>query len=341
MNRQNFIKTVGVGTMSLPLFKIGQQQSQDSLKKLKPTALRPGDTIGIVAPAGIVYNEEDFDRMQEVMESFGLKVRFGEFVRERFGYFAGNDLRRALDVNRFFADPDIDAILAARGGWGCSRILPHLDFDVIRENPKIYCGFSDNTTLHLAFLNHCGLVSFHGPNGTSDWTDFTKRSFRELLIEGEKSVFRSKSNVQRITPGSAEGPLIGGNLTILTTSLATDYQPCMRGAILFAEDVEESVYRVDRMLTHLKLAGVLDQISGFIFGKCLNCDFNGRQGFDLEEVIRHHIQPLGIPAVMGADISHGPDNFTVPLGIKARLYADEGVFEMLENAVSFSENATR
>ncbi|MEX2345263.1 MAG: LD-carboxypeptidase [Balneolaceae bacterium] len=339
MKRGAFLKTLGLGTASLPFVKPATARPvQNQHPLVKPRRLKEGDTIALTAPAGIVYGDDEFDKMQEALESFGLNVRFGEFVRRRYGYFSGTDHQRALDLNRFFADSSVDAIMAVRGGWGGSRILPHLDFDLIARNPKIYCGFSDNTTLHLAFLKQCRMVSYHGPNGNSDWTGLTKESFRNVLMEGKKASFHSNSYVETITPGTAEGPLIGGNLTILTTSLGTGYQPDVSGAVLFVEDVGEPVYKVDRMLTHLKSSGMLDQINGFIFGRCTNCENgSGDNRFTMMEIFQHHIKPLGIPAIYGADIGHEEDNFTLPIGIPARLDAGEGTFRLLESGVDLGD----
>jgi muramoyltetrapeptide carboxypeptidase len=330
MKRDQFLKTISLGAASLPFFN-GKKRPYSEL--IKPKRLKPGDTIGITAPAGIIFNPDDYGRMKMELESMGLNVVFGEYVKERYGYFSGTDQQRARDLNRFFENPDIDGIIAIRGGWGCARILPYLDFDMIARNPKVYCGFSDNTTLHMAFMSYCGFTSFHGPNGASEWTDLTKESFKSVIMRGEKSEYISNSKVTTLFPGVAEGNLMGGNLTILTTSLGTDYQPDTTGSILFVEDIGEPPYKIDRMLTHLKHAGMLDEIKGFIFGKCTNCVATGSNNFKLIEVLMQHLRPLNIPAMMGVDISHDPDNFTVPIGIKARMDAEKGTFKLLEKAV--------
>ncbi len=331
MKRKDFLKTAGFGMAGLSFINGSSNKDYDSLAK--PARLKEGDRVALTAPAGIVYDNTEFDRMKEVLESFGFEVVFGEHVRKRFGYLAGTDRQRAEDLNRFFSDPDIDGIVAVRGGWGCARILPYLDFEMIKENPKVYCGFSDNTTLHMAFLHRSNLISFHGPNGTSDWTDLTKNSFRSVLIEGEKSEFHSESDVQLIFPGIIEGRLIGGNLSILTTTLGTDIQPDTEGAILFVEDIGEPVYKIDRMLVHLKQAGMLENLNGFIFGRCTNCPDPSEFHFTLKQILQQHIRPLGIPAVMGMDISHDPDNFTIPQGVRARFDADNKYLKLLEAAV--------
>ena len=333
MKRSDFLAKTSLGAASL--LGSGRLMSGEigSKKLIKPKRLQPGDTVAFSAPAGILYERSDFDRMESVMDGFGLKVRFGEYVRERYGYFSGTDLQRAMDLNRFFVDATIDAIVAVRGGWGSSRTLPHLNFSSIQMHPKILCGFSDITTLHLAILKECGLVTFHGPNGASEWSDLTKDSFKRVLMDGEKAEFVSSGRVKTLIPGVAEGPLMGGNLTILTTSLGTHYQPNTKGSILFMEDIGEPVYKIDRMLAHLKGAGLLDGIHGFVFGDCTDCPRPRSDHFTLEEILRQHIEPLEVPAIMGVSISHGDDNFTIPVGVRARLDSGKGVVTLLESGV--------
>lgn len=338
MKRSDFLKQSGLAAASAFLLKSNPLREIEEVEKpVRPSALKPGDTIGLTAPAGIVYEEKVFEKMEEVLDGFGLKVKFGDHVRRRHAYFSGTDLQRADDLNRMFADESIDGIMAVRGGWGCARILPHLDFDMISQNRKVYCGFSDNTTLHLAFLKYANLVSFHGPNGNSDWTDLTKHSFKEVIIEGKPAEFRSKSRVQQVIEGEAEGRLIGGNLTILTTSLGTPYQPNFEDAILFVEDIGEPVYKVDRMMTHLKHAGALEQIKGFVFGRCTDCGHGNMPPFPMREMLREHLEPYQIPAIMNADIGHEPDNFTIPQGVHAKLDTGRGVLKLSEAAVVFGE----
>lgn len=335
MDRKEFLKQSGLLSAGVLTSRAGGLDNWGGGRKnlIKPRALKPGDTIALSAPAGILPDVSGFDRMKADLESFGFHVVFGEFVRRRHGYFAGNDHERALDLNRFFANPEIDGILAVRGGWGCSRILPYLDFDQIRRNPKVFCGFSDNTTLHLALLKNSGLVTFHGPNGSSEWNAFTKNSFKEVVMDGYKAVYHSRSVVRTISTGTAIGPLIGGNLTILTTSLGTPYEPDFSGAILYLEDIGEAPYKIDRMLTHLARAGSLKKIGGVIFGKCTDCGSPESRGFNLDQVLNQHILPLGIPAVSGVDIGHEADNLTIPVGVTAQLHADAGIFSLLEPGV--------
>lgn len=304
-----------------------------NLPLIKPKRLREGDTIGLIAPAGIVYQESEFRRMEKVLQELGLNVVFGKHVRRRYGYLSGTDEQRVEDLHNMFENSEVDAIMAVRGGWGCARLLPFINFDLIKQNPKIFCGFSDNTTLHLAFLHYAGLTSFHGPNGNSDWSDLTKESFQKTLFAAEKTEYKSREEISLIHPGKTTGRLIGGNLSIFTTSLGTPYQPDTKGAVLFLEDIGEAPYKVDRMLSHLTQAGVLKDINGFVFGKCTRCDEKGEYNFTLNNLFSKYINPLGIPAIYNADIGHEEDNFTLPQGAEVTLDADRGVLTLAESAV--------
>ncbi|MGI9175555.1 MAG: S66 peptidase family protein [Rhodothermales bacterium] len=313
---------------------------------LKPPRLQAGSTVGLVAPAGVVPDSFDVQLAQEAMAALDLKTKRGRHVMSRHGYFAGRDEDRAADLMAMFTDPDVDGIVALRGGWGAARLLEALDFDVIRQNPKVFVGFSDITTLLLTIYARTGLVTFHGPDGLSTWSRFTAEGFRRVLIGGEAvtmqnpardggRLIQKEDRVRTITPGMARGRLVGGNLTILTSLLGTPYLPSFDGHILFVEDIGEGIYRIDRMLTQLRLAGVLGQITGFVFGKCTRCNPDSDYGsFTLAEIIDEHIQPLGIPAWQGAMIGHIQDKLTVPLGVEAEIDAGAGIIRLLEPAVA-------
>lgn len=338
MDRKKFLKSAGALAAGGSLIRNRFEPVELISSPVFPKALKTGDKIAFVAPAGIIFEKDDFARMERVMELKGYRVTFGENVRKRWGYFSGTDRERAEDVNRMFADPDVNAILAVRGGWGCSRILEYIDFDAIKNNPKIYCGFSDNTALEMAIYKKTGLVTFHGPNGNSEWTEFTRRHFSSVLKDGEKTNMQipaaEKPDARTISSGKATGKLLGGNLTIIVSLLGTPYMPDLTGAILFTEDIGEQVYRIDRMLTQLKLAGVLDKISGFVFGQCYDCDEGSDPTFQLSEILDQHLKPLGIPAFSGTMISHLDNIFTVPQGTRAEMDADELTIRLLEPAVS-------
>jgi muramoyltetrapeptide carboxypeptidase len=331
MKRSAFLKTLGSAALPLTLTSTGLLSKKSPLSR--PKKLKPGGLIGLVAPAGIIYEETEFERMKSELQNFGLQTVFGDHVRNRHGYLAGTDANRASDLNRMFENPDIDGIMAVRGGWGCARILPYIDFQMISRNPKVYCGFSDNTTLHHAFMAYSNLQTFHGPNGNSEWTDLTKRSFESVVMNGDRTSYRSNSSVKTLVPGNATGRLIGGNLSILTTTLGTLYQADFKNAILFVEDIGEDTYKIDRMMSHLEQTGILSEISGFIFGKCTDCSAGTSPTFSLMEVLNHYLSRYEIPAIYNADIGHEPDNFTIPMGGMAELDAENGVVTLLEPAV--------
>lgn len=273
--------------------------------------------------------------MLNTLKELGYSLKLGDHVRDKYGYLAGKDEDRASDLMAMFQDDDVEAVLCIRGGWGCNRILPLLDYKVIQANPKPLIGFSDITSLHLAIQHKTGLVTFHGPVGKSEWNDFTLNSWDEVLLKGKKAMYsipEDETDTFVVNTGKAKGRLLGGNLSVLTAMIGSEYVPDFEGAILFLEDVGESVYRVDRMLTQLKLAGILDQINGFVFGKCTNCDV-GTNSLSMKEVFAHHIGLLDIPAFYGAMISHEDKNVTLPVGVEAEIDAENKSIRLLEPGV--------
>ena len=312
---------------------------------VKPRRLREGATVGLVSPASATWLTEEIDIIKETVTALGLKYKAGRHMMDRYGYLAGKDADRAADLNAMFADPSVDAILCVRGGWGCNRILQLLDYKLIAAHPKILLGYSDITSLLTAINAKTGLVTFHGPVGASTWNKYSLDSLRRILFNAEAITMENprvlgdnlavtKDRIQTITPGTASGRLLGGNLTVLTAMLGSDYLPNWSGAILFLEDVRENIYRIDRMLTQLKLAGVLDRVSGVVFGKCTKCEpGEGHGSLTLEEVLNDHLRPLKVPAWSGAMIGHIESKFTVPVGALARIDAERGTITMLEPAV--------
>jgi muramoyltetrapeptide carboxypeptidase len=282
------------------------------------------------------------------VKALGFKVKTGAHALDRHGYLAGQDADRASDINDFFADKEIQGICAVRGGWGAARTLPYLNFEAIAKNPKVLFGFSDITALHMAIPAKTGLVTFHAPVGVSGWTDISVNWFKRVLIDGEAVPYVNEPDfkgrlaavsyrTQTITPGKAEGRLVGGNLTVLAHLIGTPYLPDFAGKILFLEDVDEGIYRIDRMLTHLKLAGLLSKIKGFIWGQCSGCEPSSGVGYGsltIEEVLDDHIKPLGVPTYRGAMFGHVERQFTIPEGILAEMDADAGTFRLLESAVT-------
>jgi len=313
---------------------------------IKPPRLLPGDTIGLIDPASATFLRQDVQIVTETLEAMGFKVKKGAHLMDRYGYLAGRDRDRAADLNAFFADREVKAILAVRGGWGSARLLPHLDFDLIRRHPKVLVGYSDLTALLNAVHARSGLVTFHGPVGVSTWTPFSAEHARRVLVDGEALTMANpvqvkdtpvpvEDRVWTITPGTARGRLLGGNLTVLSALVGTPYLPDFEGAILFLEDVGEQIYRVDRMFTQLALAGILKQVRGVVFGRCTKCDpGEGYGSLTLEEVFDDHLQPLGVPAWHGAMIGHIDQQFTLPVGLEVEIDAARGTIRLLESAVT-------
>lgn len=334
--RKDFLRTTALASLAgMTVSGTACSTNSSIRKKVKPRALKEGDTLGLIAPASPIYEESVFDEMLVNLTDLGFELKLGKHVRNRNGYLAGTDAERLEDLMNMFKDPEVDGIMCIRGGWGCNRILTDIDYDVIRANPKVFCGFSDITSLHMAFYEKSDLYTFHGPVGKSVWNSFTTDAFKSIIWNGEQieyTIPESSEDHFVITEGKAEGILLGGNLSVLVSMIGSEYLPSFEGAILFLEDIGESVYRIDRMLTQLKLAGVLDQLSGFVFGKCTECSA-GNNSLTLEQVFDDHIKPLGIPAFYGAMISHEDDNITIPFGMNGAIDAASQTISIKDSAV--------
>jgi muramoyltetrapeptide carboxypeptidase len=313
----------------------------------KPMALKKGDTVGLVSTGFRVLNDLDAQFAIERLEALGFNVKVGDAILNQNGYFAGTDAERAKDLHTMFADKEVKAIFQLRGGFGSTRLLNLLDYDLIKKNPKVFMGMSDTTALLLAIHAKTGLVTFHGPNAGRPWPKFALKYMDSVLFKSELSTFinpinmgddliQTKDRIQTITPGMANGPLLGGNLVVLASMMGSDYLPKWDNAILFIEDIGEDPYKIDRALTQLKLAGVLDKISGFIFGKCNDCEPTNPGStygsFHLMQVLNDHIKPLNIPAYYGAMIGHDARIFTIPIGIAAQMDASTGTIVLQDSA---------
>lgn len=340
MDRRQFLGTAALAGL-LPLLR-GAPASAAAPGRLLPPALRPGDTVALVSPSSPVDDSLQLVLAREVLEALGFRVRPGAHYGDRRGHLAGGDEARAADINAAFADPEVRAVVCVRGGSGAARLLPLLDYGLIRAHPKVLLGYSDITALHCAIHARTGLVTFHGPNGSGSWNAFNADQFRRLFLDRELVHYRNeppqadelvprRNRTLPIRGGRARGPLVGGNLAVLSALAGSPYLPDFSGRILFLEDVAEAPYRVDRMLSTLKLAGVLDRIAGFIFGECTDCDpGDGHGSLTLEQILDDHVRPLGIPAYRGAMIGHIPRQFIVPVGGVAEMDADAGTFRLLE-----------
>ncbi|HBL30774.1 MAG TPA: LD-carboxypeptidase [Acidobacteria bacterium] len=321
--------------------------SSRRLRTVRPGRLRPGDTVGLVNPAGVTWEPVDVEIAVESLAALGYRTKRAPHLLARRGYFAGTDEERAADLQALFADPQVRAIHCLRGGWGCARLLPLLDWRLLAQNPKILLGYSDITALLLALHARTGLVTFHGPVGTSPWNPFNVGFLKRVLVDGEAVLFENlkeidedaltvvENRVQTIAPGTARGRLLGGNLTVLTALLGSAYLPDWHGCVLFLEDVEEAPYRIDRMLTQLRLAGVLEKARAVIWGTCSDCSpGRGYGSLTVTDVLDDHLRPLGVPAWQGAMIGHVEKQFTLPLGVEVEVDATAGTLRLLEPAVA-------
>jgi muramoyltetrapeptide carboxypeptidase len=265
----------------------------------------------------------------ERLRSHGFRVKPGRHLEKREGYLAGSDAERAEDFQAAFADPEVDAVLALRGGYGSCRILPLLDYAAIRAHPKTFIGYSDITALQLTLLKETGLVTFHGPDASDAFLPANAEYFQRLLLAAHAGPFtlfsragEKKEDVKTVVPGTMRGPLLGGNMTCLLRLIGTPYAPDFRGAILFLEDTGEKAYRIDGMFTHLRLSGVLGQIGGLILGRFDHADEAERPR--IEACLRREAERIGLPCVSGAPIGHMPEQIIVPQGAPAELDATAG-----------------
>jgi muramoyltetrapeptide carboxypeptidase len=314
---------------------------------LKPARLARGDIVGIVAPASAPPDPKAIDRSVQALEHFGFRPKLAPNVRKRWGFLAGSDRDRAGDLMRLFSDPKVRAIVCLRGGYGTARLLPLLDYQLIRANPKILVGYSDITSLHSALLVKAGLVSFHGPMLNSDFIkenmpEFTLQSFLRILTEpqpaGSISHGFDKKTMRVLCGGSASGELVGGNISIICASLGTPYQPLFKGKILFFEDLDEVPFRFDRMLTQLLNAGLLQQVAGVAIGINKNCkDPKASKAKEyrqtVEDVFKERLSTLGVPVISGLPFGHVRWNATLPIGVKVLLDGARGDLVITEPAV--------
>ncbi|MDO9110753.1 MAG: LD-carboxypeptidase, partial [Desulfatirhabdiaceae bacterium] len=290
----------------------------NTIDKRIPKRLKHGDCIGIVAPAS-PFEETDFYAGIAILENMGFRVSFPEGIFARAGYLAGSDWDRAAQLNAAFADGDVRAIVCARGGYGSMQILPYLNYEAICRHPKLVMGFSDITALLCSLYQRSGLVSCHGPVVTSlkNAGPRTLESVFNALTLNKLPEIRLE-NGRVLSPGKATGPVICGNLTTLCHLLGTPYEPKLNGHILILEDTGEKPYRIDRMLTQMKLAGVFNGLCGLGIGSFENCG----KAAELFEIIARIFDPFHIPILAGFNIGHGPDNIAVPFGLEALLDAD-------------------
>ncbi|HZT28715.1 MAG TPA: LD-carboxypeptidase [Bryobacteraceae bacterium] len=307
--------------------------------RIRPPVLRAGDTVGLITPSTFVSDPDSLLLARKTIEYFGLRLKMGANVGKRAGYLGGSVEERLQDLHQVFRDPEVRAVFAIRGGYGSEQLLDGIDYDLIRRNPKIFLGYSDITALHLAIRKKAGLVTFHGPVVLSQFTDYTQQCFRKALFTTEPlgrltnppeaNTLRPAHLLRTVRPGKARGPLVGGNLTLISTTMGTPFEIETHGCVVFLEDVGEEPYRIDRMLTQLHLAGKLAQAAGLIFGECHECTPRDYQPsftstFTLGEILDRILGKLNIPVLSGLTVGHTADQLTLPLGVMAELDADKG-----------------
>ncbi|MCL6097444.1 MAG: LD-carboxypeptidase [Bacteroidetes bacterium] len=313
------------------------------MRIIKPKRLKPGDVIGIISPASSSDDITKVNRGVEYLEKLGYRVEVGKNVGQQSGYLAGSDAQRIADLHEMFKNKNIKAIFSIRGGYGSGRLLDKIDYKIIRNNPKIFVGYSDINALQMAFFAKTGLITFAGPMVAVDFHDEVSKFTEEVFwrtITSNKAIGRIKNprneKIYVLNKGRAVGRIFGGNLSLLTSLNGTEYFPKLKDAILLLEDINEAPYRIDRMLNQLRLSKVFKQISGIILGHFVDCiepDPNKRT-FTLNEVIIEYFQGLKIPVVYNLKHGHVKDNITIPYGLKCVLNASRDYVEIPENAVS-------
>ncbi len=338
LNRRSFTRVVSLAAAAAATVAPSRRSV------LKPRRLTAGDTVALVSPASAVFEADDLAFAREQLEAIGLKVVIGPHAYDRHGYFAGRDRDRADDINRMFADDAVAGIVCYTGGWGSPRILPYLDYALMARKPKVFLGFSDITALLNAIHQRTGLVTFHGPVGSSTFDPYSLENFRRVVMTPEPAGVLAQpqkkptdlvdraNRILRLAPGKATGRLAGGNLTLVASLMGTPYEVETNGAIVLLEDIREELYRIDRMLTQLALAGKFERAAGVVFGRCSQCGYSGPT-FSLEEILRDRFGGRSTPAISGLSFGHIEQKLTLPIGVTATLDADAGSLSLDEAAV--------
>lgn len=325
-------------------FIFGANYPAKAGKIIKPRRLSKGDTVAVIAPSSGI-EQEGFEKALRNLSDLGLKTKVGKYARGQNGFLAGSDRERLEDLHQAFGDRDVKAIWCVRGGYGSSRILPNLNFNLIRRNPKILIGYSDITALLAAISQKTGLVTFHGPGAASDFSDYTKNHVVNTLMNPVKSykVELAAENVvseckmfktETIRAGKCRGTLVGGNLSLLSALAGTSFAlKNLRGKILFIEEVNEKPYRIDRMLTQLKESVDMRGLAGIALGVFKNCDSENPESQSLMDVLTERLSGLNVPVIYGLSFGHIRNQFTLPIGIRTELDTEKATLTFLESGV--------
>lgn len=299
---------------------------------IKPLCLERGDTIGVIAPASPVFESERIELGIDLLKAVGFNVRLGESCYKKYGYLSGSDSLRAQDINSFFEDKTIDGIICLRGGYGTMRLLELIDYDSVRDNPKVFVGYSDITALHSAFHKKCKMITFHGPMVASDLYNNNPTEVAGLISAVSGNIIERSYELTPIKGGNIHGRIVGGNLCMLCSIIGSKYQEELDDKILFLEEIDEEPYRIDRMLHQLKLSGVLNGIKGILLGQFIDCEAkNPLRSLSLKEVFLDFFSKLEIPVFSDLSCGHGDNKITIPLGINIKVvdnvlyFMEEGV----------------
>jgi muramoyltetrapeptide carboxypeptidase len=349
VKRRNFIKTISTASVAVALTRptFAPVSNTPNKKLIKPARLKNGDTIALVTPGSYITLQEKEESISS-LRGLGFNVVYTDRLMQKNGYFSANDAERATDLNEMFERKDVQGIICARGGYGCARILPYLDYALIRNNPKPFIGFSDVTALHYAIYKNSNLITFHGPVSISTFSSFSVRNFESVLLNPtfELELLNSTTGnnynpygISVISEGISRGELAGGNLSIVVSLIGTEYDIDFSDKIIFLEEFLEEPYRIDRMLTQMIQAGKFRNAAGIALGVFKMCEpnktnpsFNG--SFTLIEVLKDRLGNLGIPVIYGLSFGHVADKFTLPFGIKAELNTETKKLKLLEAAVT-------
>jgi muramoyltetrapeptide carboxypeptidase len=346
MNRRDFHELASMGIIGSLLASTSKCPAA-SLKAdsdiIKPQRLLPGDKVGLITPGSYVP-DAGYEKAVNNLTQLGLQVVPGKYVREKRGFTAGTDEQRLEDLHTFFEDPSIKAIWCARGGYGCSRLLPNINYELIKNNPKILIGYSDITALLQAIFLRTGLVGFHGPVAAATWTPYTLQHIKGVLFDSFTKPYVINLATEELTPerehfkpysiqaGKVSGRLMGGNVSLLAALAGTPFAFDATDKLLFMEDIDERPYSLDRMFTQLRQSANLHKAKGLILGVFEGCNpKKDEESLSLKETIFDRLSDLNVPAVYGLSFGHVPNNFTLPVGILAELDTENKTLTYLES----------
>jgi muramoyltetrapeptide carboxypeptidase len=352
LNRRSFIRKSGafaaltLGSslgLKAGIRESGDRQVAESVPRIFPRALQKGDLIGLVTPGSPITQEQLEDAVQKI-EDLGYKTYYRESVLSEYGYFAGKDRDRADELMHMFTNEEVKGIWCVRGGYGSIRILNLLDFDRIKQNPKVFLGYSDITALLTSVYEQTGLITYHGPLGVSDFNEFSLQSLQRVVVDPRKKYnypYRREAGTEdnpefdlyTLNGGKAEGQLIGGNISVLDSMIGTRFEPNFEGRVVYLEEIDEKTYKVDKMLFHLLEATNLKKAAGIVLGVMGNCNGSEAPTLSLKQAIGDLLEPLDMPVSYGLSFGHIKEMVTLPNGIQARFNANRNSLKLLEKTV--------